>query len=370
MKKYLIVLAAAVVALASCKTESGSKYTKISFKESEISIAIDESKRLVLLWEPSEIAEAPAVEWASSNPAVATVSDGTVKGIAAGQATITAKAGELTAVCNVYVKGMYDLVEWNGATWWAAADKTPLTNDTIKTVISYNGGTEVSCVPCKVYCRIWGDGLYYGAEGMQGEGFDAFNVGMGLLITDDLGKGPNYYILGADVIYFVDAAKFDWTDTAFLFCCPTGQINGTAEQWYSYLTGESEDSPVSGSIMEIYNADEQKTPDGFVAYFGEGVWVGDEEAVVYANAELNWFDGPFNEETPSYYGILLQYVEEEEGWDWSDPKTWAPVVTTRYNFDYREEEEEAPKYYLAPADRELPASLQKHVSDPKVLIKK
>ena len=51
MKKYLIVLAAAVVALASCKPggESGSKYTKISFKESAIELAIGETAKLKVL---------------------------------------------------------------------------------------------------------------------------------------------------------------------------------------------------------------------------------------------------------------------------------------------------------------------------------
>lgn len=45
----------------------------------------------------------PSVTWLSSDKAVATVVSGMVKGIAAGTATITAKAGEKTAVCEVTV---------------------------------------------------------------------------------------------------------------------------------------------------------------------------------------------------------------------------------------------------------------------------
>ncbi|MDR0831011.1 MAG: Ig-like domain-containing protein [Prevotellaceae bacterium] len=43
------------------------------------------------------------VEWQTSNAAVATVADGVVTAVAVGEATITAKAGEKTATCNVTV---------------------------------------------------------------------------------------------------------------------------------------------------------------------------------------------------------------------------------------------------------------------------
>ena len=45
----------------------------------------------------------PSVTWSSSDKSVATVVNGMVKGIAAGTATITAKAGEKTAVCEITV---------------------------------------------------------------------------------------------------------------------------------------------------------------------------------------------------------------------------------------------------------------------------
>ena len=44
------------------------------------------------------------VTWTSSDSTVATVSDGTVKAVKAGTATITAKAGEKTATCTVTVE--------------------------------------------------------------------------------------------------------------------------------------------------------------------------------------------------------------------------------------------------------------------------
>ena len=108
MKKYLIVLAAAVVALASCNKGSeggGSEYTKLAFKETSISLAVDESAKLNqdLTWEPSSLV-APTCEWASSDTAVATVNqNGLVTAVAQGEANITAKLGDLTAVCKVTV---------------------------------------------------------------------------------------------------------------------------------------------------------------------------------------------------------------------------------------------------------------------------
>lgn len=108
MKKYLIVLAAAVVALASCNKGSeggGSEYTKLAFKETSITLAVDESAKLNqdLTWEPSSLV-VPTCEWASSDTAVATVNqNGLVTAVAAGEANITAKHGDLTAVCKVTV---------------------------------------------------------------------------------------------------------------------------------------------------------------------------------------------------------------------------------------------------------------------------
>lgn len=371
MKKYLLVLAAALVTFVSCEKKpvdpkpQDDKYTSISFKDAEVTIAAGESVRLRLLWEPAEIEEAPAVTWATSDSTVATVNNGAVTGIGTGEATITAKHGDLTATCKVTVSTMYDLIEWTGMSWWSAVDKQPLTNDTIK--VTLTTGQEVSCVPSQVYFRLWGEGLYY-SQGMKGEGIETWTIGMGLLITDDLGQGPNYYILGVDQALFVDGANFDWKDTANLLCCPTGYINGTVEQWYTYLTDDTEEfNPVQGSTLRWVNYDGQEMNDGFIGMMGAGLWEGDDEVVTYANGSIEWFNGPWSDETPSYYGILLEQNEQQE-WDWSDPKVWAPTVVARYNID-NTSSDEAPKYKLIPADREVPEYVKKSL-DPKVLVRK
>lgn len=369
MKKYLIVLATALVALAGCKggDDEGNKYTSISFKETSISLAVGETKKMNVLYQPTTL-EPPTCEWSSSNEAVATVDNGTITAVEGGDAQITAKVGDLTAVCNVHVASVYDLIEWEGMAWWTAADKTPLTNDTIEVKISYGGGTLVHCVPCKVYCRIWGEGLYFDetANNIKGDGIDAFNVGMGLLIADAIaGEPAGTYILGSDYIEFVDPAKFNWNDTTFLFCCPAGKITGTAEQHYAYMTGESETPAIEGADLMWRNADEGEVEDGYLGLFGQGLWVGEETGMLYIDAEVNWFSFA-SDETPSYYGMLL-VKNEEDKWDFADPKAWAPQVKAVYQIDNREQEEKAHKYFLIPANREVPATIHEtRVLDPKV----
>ena len=73
MKKYLIVLAAALVALASCKNNGGgNEYTSIKFKNAEITLAVGTSDKLAVLYEPTTL-EPPTCVWASSNTDVVTV---------------------------------------------------------------------------------------------------------------------------------------------------------------------------------------------------------------------------------------------------------------------------------------------------------
>ena len=374
MKKYLIVLAAALVALAGCKNEKkpGSEYTSIKFKEATVSLAVGETKKLNVLYEPTTLTP-PTCEWSSSNEAVATVDNGTITAVAGGDANITAKVGDLTAVCAVHVASVYDLIEWEGLSWWTAADKTPLTNDTVEVTISYGGGTLVHCVPCKVYCRVWGQGLYYDDNTglVAGDGIDAFNEGMGLLITDAIaGQPAGTYILGSDYIEFVDPAKFNWNDTTFLFCCPAGKITGTAEQHYSYLTGASETAATVGAELYWYNADEKDVEDGLLGFFEPGLWIGSEEGMEYIDGAVNWFTFA-SDETPSYYGLLLA-LNDSAQWDFAEPKAWAPQMKSTYQIDNRKEEEEtARQYHLIPANREMPAPVKSaDLNNPKVFIKK
>ena len=97
--KAIKFFAMALVALTfmGCPKESGEEPTILALNESEISLEVDATFQLTANLE---------VTWVSSNPAVATVEGGLVKGIAAGQAVITAtSADKQTANCAVTVTG-------------------------------------------------------------------------------------------------------------------------------------------------------------------------------------------------------------------------------------------------------------------------
>lgn len=93
-KFFAIALAALTLGFVACKDKEP-QADKLSLNKTEVTIAVDETVQLTANLE---------VAWASSNEAVATVEAGLVKGIAEGEANITAKAGDQTAVCKVTVK--------------------------------------------------------------------------------------------------------------------------------------------------------------------------------------------------------------------------------------------------------------------------
>lgn len=101
--KKLLVIAMAALALVACKKPVEPQETKLALNESEISVAVNASFTLTANM---------AVTFASSNEAVASVvpaNDGKsalVKGIAAGEANITATAADgQKAACKVTVTG-------------------------------------------------------------------------------------------------------------------------------------------------------------------------------------------------------------------------------------------------------------------------
>lgn len=174
MKKYLIVLAAAVVALASCKPgeESKSKYTSLRFKQTTLEMAVGESAKLNVLYEPTTL-EAPVCEWASSNAEVATVDqNGNVKAIGVGEANITAKNGDLTAACQVIVKSVYGAYTIED---YGLFGKEPQSwvegSDTIFDLSKWAGGS-FNCRLGYWLALAWdGNVTYVSGTGWQGKGY-------------------------------------------------------------------------------------------------------------------------------------------------------------------------------------------------------
>lgn len=104
--KKIIAIAALLALFAGCKKDDkpGTVELKgISLSEESISIERGGSKPLSVIFNPSDATDKPDITWLTSNPAVATVSDGIVTGVGAGQADISAKAGNFNASCKVTV---------------------------------------------------------------------------------------------------------------------------------------------------------------------------------------------------------------------------------------------------------------------------
>lgn len=76
--------------------------TGITLSEGTLSLLINEEKILTATVTPDNATD-KTVTWSSDDESVASVSNGKVKGLAEGSATITAKAGNKTATCSVTV---------------------------------------------------------------------------------------------------------------------------------------------------------------------------------------------------------------------------------------------------------------------------
>ena len=112
MKKLLSFFAVVAVAVAafSCKKpeppvkpEPDVALKGIVVAPATLSLEVGQTGTLTVSYDPENATNKPAVEWLTSDPAVATVDNGTVTAVAAGTATITATADKFTATATVTV---------------------------------------------------------------------------------------------------------------------------------------------------------------------------------------------------------------------------------------------------------------------------
>lgn len=109
-KLFPILTAAFLALFASCvglkpvdpESPEDVEVTGITLSEAKISVEVNEEKTLVAEVRPSNATDKTVV-WSSDDASVASVTDGKVKGVSAGSATITAKAGKFSASCAVTV---------------------------------------------------------------------------------------------------------------------------------------------------------------------------------------------------------------------------------------------------------------------------
>lgn len=75
----------------------------ISLDKPSITLKVGAKETLSVLFDPENVTEKPSVIWSSEDTEVATVADGVITAVSAGETLITAKAGGFTATCQVAV---------------------------------------------------------------------------------------------------------------------------------------------------------------------------------------------------------------------------------------------------------------------------
>ena len=107
MKKLLLILTLALVALAGCKKEDSNVVQSIQFTNVEngrLTMLIGEDFRVKYTVEPAALQETAILEWTSSKEDVASVRNGRISANEEGKTTITAKCGNATATISVEVE--------------------------------------------------------------------------------------------------------------------------------------------------------------------------------------------------------------------------------------------------------------------------
>lgn len=104
----LVCVLSCIFALAACNDDPATNnndpvaVTSITLNKSELTLEVGGEYTLTATVAPDDATD-KSITWASSDTAVATVANGKVTAVAAGSATITAKAGEKSAACSVTV---------------------------------------------------------------------------------------------------------------------------------------------------------------------------------------------------------------------------------------------------------------------------
>ena len=147
-----------------------------------------------------------AIEWSSSNPAVATVENGVVTGVKGGEVTITASVDGLTVSKTVYVvgKGVYaDQIGTRANGWDKSTDATWLsvsTGNDGEITASVTFQANATYVPMLMLRKIF-DKAYY--EKLMASGYTTWTFNLAISGTD-ADKVDDLYIFGKKLTDFTE----------------------------------------------------------------------------------------------------------------------------------------------------------------------
>lgn len=348
MKKYLIVLAAALVTLASCDPEQGkgNAYTSIKFKQTTLNLAPGESARLNVIWEPAEL-DAPTVEWATSNAEVATVSNGIVTAVAIGNANITAKLGELSAQCQVTVEDERALLEWAGLALYKLDDETVIGEP----YQHWDEEDQVYYLTQNImgHFMLWDNNITLDNEGyLNGAGYLVDIPAPVAIIQEGQWKG---YYYSPEMFVFADTI-----DATKEGACPAGALTD-AEEWYKFLSDSTYkgDGSFKGAAIEYDDFDNE---EGYLfqGFVKDGILVGNKSAAYY-QMNVVWLGGA--------YGLAI----DEEG-EPIEPAQFAPRTEYFYELLPEQNEVSPMKTMRTIANKSRINELQKRFANTKNLHRK
>jgi hypothetical protein len=252
------------------------------------------------LYEPTTL-DAPACEWSTSNPEVAKVDqNGRVEALATGQANITAKHGELEAVCQVNVKSVYDMLVWNDfKVGYDESDATTAIGEPYE--VEASNGTKYTVQLFEATYYLYDENIdYVSGTGWTGAGFMCFI------------DAPIEVIVEGDYAgyYWTNELVFEDLDVDSAGVVPTGALTDVNE-WYAYITDSTYEGDGSFKGAAIHYIDwENREEYDFLGFIKEG-WLGTYSNGTFYQMNITWMGG--------YLGLAIN----EEGTDFVEPYTFA-----------------------------------------------
>lgn len=312
MKKALffaLSLFVAATSLVGCKDpnkDPEATDVTITFTTTSLTMAPGDEQRL-------QYSIAPAgtnvtLTWASSNTAVATVSQsGIVTAVADGEAVISASYKDAKAECRVTVSNEA-VYEQFAVSDWGLFGKEFVEIPGTDTVLSLTIG-NVNCHLATISLYVWCDGLVYG-EGFSGAGYFINAGDVPVYIIDDASYPDynGYYIGGA----FYIKPQMD------AYTCKAGalDVQKYGKWWEDYLAYAKDTTrgidvndyyaALSGATIEFMNVEEdfESWLLGYITNAGFGEDENDEKMYY---ADVTWLDYT---SADRFYGLKVTLDEE------------------------------------------------------------